>query len=64
MRDLELSRRIDAGVVSAEDLAPLAAAGAHHVAVSLEQSRAFLQTMLNAAPADPVDAAPEPVRTP
>ena len=49
---------------SAEDLAPLAAAGAHHVAVSLEQSRAFLQTMLNAAPADPVDAAPEPVRTP
>lgn len=37
---------------SAEDLAPLAAAGAHHVAVSLEQSRAFLQTMLTATPAE------------
>ena len=43
--------------VSAEDLPAITAAGAHHVAVSLEQSRAFLQSLLAAAPAERREAA-------
>lgn len=37
--------------VSADDLAAIGDAGAHHVAVSLEQSRAFLQALLASRPA-------------